>query len=66
MVVEGLRVDATDSQFDIVADVNFSVASGEAVGIVGESGSGKTKVAMAPLGFSRRGTSVVAGSVSVE
>jgi peptide/nickel transport system ATP-binding protein len=66
LVVEGLRVDATDSQFDIVADVNFSVASGEAVGIVGESGSGKTTVAMALLGFSRRGTSVVAGSVSVD
>jgi peptide/nickel transport system ATP-binding protein len=66
LVVEGLRVDATDSGIDIVADVSFEVAAGEAIGIVGESGSGKTTVAMALLGFSRRGTSVVAGSVFVD
>jgi peptide/nickel transport system ATP-binding protein len=65
-VVEGLRVDATDSQVDIVADVSFEVSAGEAIGLVGESGSGKTTVAMALLGFSRRGTSVVQGSVFVD
>jgi peptide/nickel transport system ATP-binding protein len=63
--VSGLRVDTTGGGGDIVADVAFSVASGEVVGLVGESGSGKTTVALALLGHARRGTRISHGSIRV-
>ena len=65
LVVKDLRVDAEGVGVDIVADVNLRVPPGTALGIVGESGSGKTTVAMALLGFARRGTRIASGSVAI-
>lgn len=63
--VADLRVEATGGGAEIVADVAFSVASGEVVGLVGESGSGKTTVALSLLGHARRGTRITKGSVRI-
>lgn len=65
LVVEGLRVDATEPGVDIVDEIGFAVPPGTALGIVGESGSGKTTVAMALLGFARPGTHIASGHVRV-
>jgi peptide/nickel transport system ATP-binding protein len=65
LVVEALRVDATDAGVDIVDEIGFAVPAGTALGIVGESGSGKTTVAMALLGFARPGTHIASGHVRV-
>jgi peptide/nickel transport system ATP-binding protein len=62
--VADLRVE-TGGGDEIVAEVAFSVASGDVVGLVGESGSGKTTVALALLGHARRGTRISSGSVRV-
>jgi peptide/nickel transport system ATP-binding protein len=66
LVVDGLRVDATDAAVDIVSEVEFAVLPGRALGIVGESGSGKTTVAMALLGFARPGTHIACGRVRID
>ena len=50
----------------IVAEVSFSVARGEIVGLVGESGSGKTTTALALLGYTRAGVRIAGGSVALE
>jgi len=63
--VSNLRVETTGGGGEIVADVGFSVASGEVVGLVGESGSGKTTVALSLLGHARRGTRIAKGSIRV-
>ena len=63
--VSDLRVEATGGGAEIVADVAFSVASGEVLGLVGESGSGKTTVALSLLGHARRGTRITKGSVRI-
>lgn len=64
--VEELRVDLGSSKRDIVADVSFSVRAGEVLGLVGESGCGKTTVALALLGWARRGARIVGGNVRIE
>jgi peptide/nickel transport system ATP-binding protein len=51
---------------DIVDHVTFQVQAAEVMGLVGESGSGKTTVALALLGYAKRGTSIAAGSVLVD
>ncbi|MDX6533136.1 MAG: peptide/nickel transport system ATP-binding protein ddpF [Gaiellales bacterium] len=63
--VSGLSV-ALDTGERIVDDVSFGVPEGEILGLVGESGSGKTTVALALLGFARRGAGIVAGTVDVD
>jgi peptide/nickel transport system ATP-binding protein len=63
--VAGLQVRLTGTPFDVVSDVSFQVRSGELLGLVGESGSGKTTVALALLGYTRRGLEVASGSVMV-
>jgi len=63
LVVESLRVEVAGTTVDIVDEIRFSLARGEALGIVGESGCGKTTVAMALLGWARPGTHVAGGSV---
>lgn len=47
--VEGLSVafPSRDGPVEVLSDVSFSIAPGEAVGLVGESGSGKSMTAMA-------------------
>jgi peptide/nickel transport system ATP-binding protein len=65
LTVSDLRVVLTGTEIDVVDDVSFSLAPAEILGLVGESGSGKTTVALALLGYARRGTSIAGGSVNV-
>ena len=62
---EGLVVESLVHRVNIVDEVTFAAASGEAIGIVGESGAGKTTVAIALLGYARRSTRIAQGSVRV-
>jgi peptide/nickel transport system ATP-binding protein len=64
LAVEGLRVELLRGD-PIVEDVTFSLGRSQILGLVGESGSGKTTVALACLGYARRGARVADGSVSV-
>ena len=66
VVVSGLHVALSSSKADVVTDANFTIASGEIVGLVGESGSGKTTVATAMLGHTRKGAEIVQGSVTID
>ena len=63
--VQGLRIVLAGGSADVVDGVSFQVRSGELLGLVGESGSGKTTVALALLGYVRRGLEVAAGRVMV-
>src|SRR5437762_12183609 len=66
--VSGLRVIARGNgggQVDIVRDISFSIARGEVLALIGESGSGKTTIALALLGYARRGCRIAAGSVRI-
>jgi peptide/nickel transport system ATP-binding protein len=63
-------VDVRDLRVELesgaqVADVSFSIARGEIVGLVGESGSGKTTIGNALLGHARRGARITGGEVRV-
>jgi peptide/nickel transport system ATP-binding protein len=66
VVVSGLQVALSSSKADVVTDANFTIGSGEIVGLVGESGSGKTTVATAMLGHTRKGAEIVKGSVTID
>jgi peptide/nickel transport system ATP-binding protein len=66
LVVSDLRVSLAYGGADVVDDVSFSLGSGQMLGLVGESGSGKTTVALALLGYARRGLRVTGGSVLVD
>jgi len=66
LVVEDLRVTLAGTQIDVVDDVSFSVGPGEILGLVGESGSGKTSVALALLGYARRGLRLDGGQVLLD
>ncbi|MGE8062143.1 dipeptide ABC transporter ATP-binding protein [Pseudomonas sp. NPDC089547] len=62
--VSDLRVELT-GQVDVLAEVSFSLAAGEIVGLVGESGSGKTTLATALLRHARQGARIAGGRVEV-
>lgn len=65
--VEGLEISLGDRRGpDVVADVTFRVNAGEVLGLVGESGSGKTSVALALLGYARRGLTISSGKVILD
>jgi len=66
LAVDGLRVVQRGTEVDVVDEVCFALPAGKTLGLVGESGSGKTTVALALLGFARRGLEIAAGTVKVE
>jgi len=63
--VRALRIELASGD-DVVADISFSVAPGEIIGLVGESGSGKTTIATALLGHARSGARIVGGEIRVD
>jgi len=70
LVVEDLQVLRAPSRgratVDVVDDISFRVQPGEVLGLVGESGSGKTTMALALLGYVRRGLVFGEGKVLVD
>jgi peptide/nickel transport system ATP-binding protein len=64
LAVDDLEI-ALRNGAQIIEGISFAVGRGEVLGIVGESGSGKTTVALALLGFARRGARLARGSVRV-
>lgn len=47
----------------VLRNIDLSIRRGETIGIVGESGSGKSTVALAAMGYLKRGLQVLGGSV---
>lgn len=66
LTVRDLEIRLTSDNSEVVSDVSFSVNSGEVLGIVGESGSGKTTVALALLGYARRGLRISSGEILLD
>lgn len=66
LVVDGLTVVYGEEARIGAADVSFTVAAGEIVGLVGESGSGKSTVAAAAIGLLPAAAHVTAGRVLVD
>jgi len=64
--VKGLRVELEASGADIDDEVEFTIHSGEVLGLVGESASGKTTAATALLVHQRRGAVVAGGEVVIK
>ncbi|RXT94708.1 ABC transporter [Pseudomonas syringae] len=65
--VQDLRVvaDGDHGELEIVKGVSFALEKGEVLALIGESGSGKTTIALALLGYARRGCKLAGGVVQV-
>lgn len=65
--VQDLRVvaDGEGGEVEIVKGVSFALEQGEVLALIGESGSGKTTIALALLGYARRGCRLASGVVRV-
>ncbi|RMQ42178.1 Peptide ABC transporter, ATP-binding protein [Pseudomonas cichorii] len=65
--VQDLRVVASGEQgeTEIVKGVSFALKKGEVLALIGESGSGKTTIALALLGYARRGCRLASGVVQI-
>jgi len=61
--VENLRIAA--GEVTLVHDVSFTVEPGQVLALIGESGSGKTTIALALMGYARRGCRIASGRVQV-
>ena len=66
LVVNDLEIRLASDNAEVVSDVSFVVNAGEVLGVVGESGSGKTTVALALLGYTRRGLRVTSGEILLD
>jgi peptide/nickel transport system ATP-binding protein len=70
LAVENLRILTTPRRgqpdADVVDEISFTVQPGQVLGLVGESGSGKTTVALALLGYFKRGLRPGGGKVLVD
>ncbi|WP_024656186.1 ABC transporter ATP-binding protein [Pseudomonas syringae USA007] len=65
--VQDLRVvaEGDHGELEIVKGVSFALKKGEVLALIGESGSGKTTIALALLGYARRGCKLAGGVVQV-
>lgn len=63
LVVDHLTITYTRRQQEVVKDCSFELESQEILGIVGESGSGKSTMAMAILGFLKKGAVISSGQI---
>lgn len=64
--VRGLTVRLGSSRAPVVHEVSFALRGGKTLGLVGESGAGKSTVALALLGYARRGLQISAGQVLLD
>ncbi len=68
--VENLRILMTPRRgmpdADVIDEISFTVQPGQVLGLVGESGSGKTTVALALLGYFKRGLRLGGGRILVD
>ena len=66
LAVRDLEIRLESGNAEVVSDVSFTVNAGEVLGVVGESGSGKTTVALALLGYARRGLRITSGEILLD
>ncbi|CAM0557435.1 Glutathione import ATP-binding protein GsiA [Vreelandella titanicae] len=68
LIVRDLDICATppgEEERTIVSQINFALQPGEVMALIGESGSGKTTIALAMMGYARRGCRIAGGSVQL-
>ncbi len=55
--------NAHGERLHVLRDVSLAIHRGETIGVVGESGCGKSTLTLALMGFLRRGSEVISGTV---